>query len=84
MLRFRDDGTFTIVQFADMHIHDDEETNRLTLALVEKVLDEVQPDLVVLTGDTIFGSESKSPGEAAQPRQIYTAAGSGLFPYSFA
>lgn len=64
MLRFRDDGTFTIVQFADMHIHDDEETNRLTLALVEKVLDEVQPDLVVLTGDTIFGSESKSPGEA--------------------
>lgn len=63
-LRFRTDGTFTIAQFTDMHIHDDEETNRRTLRLVERVMDDVKPDLVVLTGDIIYGADCTSPAEA--------------------
>jgi len=54
-LRFRDDGTFRIVQFADVHwtwgIGDDRKSGRLMRA----VLDEEQPDLVVYTGDNITG-----------------------------
>ncbi len=54
-LQFRDDGTFRIVQFADIHwtwgFGDDRKSGRLMRA----VLDEEKPDLVVYTGDNITG-----------------------------
>jgi len=54
-LRFRDDGTFRIVQFADVHwtwgVGNDLKSRRLMRA----VLDEEKPDLVVYTGDNITG-----------------------------
>ncbi|MBE3583308.1 MAG: metallophosphoesterase family protein [Limnochordaceae bacterium] len=56
-LHFRPDGTFTIVQFSDPQ--DNESVNPRTLALMEQVLDTERPDLVVLTGDNISGSECK-------------------------
>ncbi|MCK2027767.1 metallophosphoesterase family protein [Microbacterium sp. SSW1-47] len=52
-LRFRADGTFTVVQFNDTQ--DDEQTDRRTVELIEKVLDQEQPDLVVINGDVITG-----------------------------
>ncbi|MBM7568769.1 metallophosphoesterase family protein [Paenibacillus sacheonensis] len=54
-LRFRSDGTFTIVQFTDMHIKDgiDAEKDVRTLALMERIIAEQRPDLIVLTGDVI-------------------------------
>lgn len=52
-LRFRRDGSFTIVQFNDTQ--DDERIDRRTVELMEKVLDSEKPDLVVLNGDNITG-----------------------------
>lgn len=50
-LRFRADGTFKVVQFNDTQ--DDEQTDRRTVELIEKVLDQEQPDFVVINGDVI-------------------------------
>jgi hypothetical protein len=54
-LRFRSDGTFTIVQFTDMHIKDgiEPEKDAQTLALMEQIIASQKPDLIVLTGDVI-------------------------------
>ncbi|MCK9794490.1 metallophosphoesterase family protein [Isoptericola sp. 4D.3] len=52
-LRFRKDGTYTIVQFNDTQ--DDEKIDRRTLELMRAVLDDERPDLVILNGDNITG-----------------------------
>lgn len=52
-LRFNDDGSFKIVQFTDTQ--DDEDIDPRTVQLIEKILDEEEPDLVVFTGDNIAG-----------------------------
>lgn len=52
-LRFRDDGTFKIVQFNDTQ--DTHTTDERTIALQEAVLDDVRPDFVVINGDVITG-----------------------------
>ncbi|WP_245807260.1 metallophosphoesterase [Krasilnikoviella flava] len=52
-LRFRADGTYTIVQFNDTQ--DDEKIDRRTLELMRAVLDDERPDLVILNGDNITG-----------------------------
>jgi hypothetical protein len=61
-LHFKEDGTFTILQFSDFHdFAFDENTctmrNSLKTGLREYIgsaIDEVGPDFVVLTGDNIF------------------------------
>ena len=63
-LRFRTDGSFTIVQFTDTHFCNGEKEDVRTAALMSQVLDEEQPDLVIFTGDVIGGQSAKSP-EAA-------------------
>ena len=50
-LRFGSDGTFTIVHFTDSQ--DDQEIDPRTVGLMEAVLDDHQPDLVVFTGDNV-------------------------------
>lgn len=50
-LRFRPDSTFTIVQFTDTQ--DDQDMDPRTVRLMEAVLDDVGPDLVVFTGDIV-------------------------------
>ncbi|UEJ81526.1 metallophosphoesterase family protein [Brachybacterium halotolerans subsp. kimchii] len=62
-LRFREDRTFTIVQFNDTQ--DGPHTDRRTTALQEAVLDDVRPDLVVLNGDVIDGRPT-TPREVAR------------------
>ena len=52
-LRFRDDGTFKVVQFNDTQ--DDEMTDRRTVELIEKTLDAESPDFVLINGDVITG-----------------------------
>ncbi|MEU5853519.1 metallophosphoesterase family protein [Saccharopolyspora shandongensis] len=52
-LRFRADGTYKIVQFNDTQ--DDERIDRRTLKLMNAVLDDQRPDLVILNGDNITG-----------------------------
>ncbi|WP_213182168.1 metallophosphoesterase family protein [Desulfosarcina cetonica] len=52
-LRFNDDRSFKIVQFTDTQ--DDEDTDPRTVQLIEAVLDDQTPDLVVFTGDNVTG-----------------------------
>ncbi len=54
-LRFREDGTFKIVQFTDVHWHNGEPADRESEALMAQITAAVQPDLVVLTGDILSG-----------------------------
>jgi hypothetical protein len=56
-LKFKADGTFKIVQFAD--IQDGPDIDPRTISLMNKILDFENPDLVVLTGDNI-DSRSKT------------------------
>lgn len=63
-LRFRQDGTFTIVQFTDTHWHNGEEPDLNTRALIESVLEVERPDLVALTGDVIAGRGCTDPAES--------------------
>ncbi|WP_409342431.1 metallophosphoesterase family protein [Paenibacillus sp. MBLB4367] len=55
-LHFREDGTFKIVQFTDIHWGEKgEEADLQSRRLMELVLDAEKPDLVVYTGDTVYG-----------------------------
>ena len=61
--RFRDDGTFRIAQFTDMHL-DPSKPRRLaesekTFARLERVLTSERPDLVVFTGDVVTGAPAE-------------------------
>lgn len=50
-LRFGPDGMFNIVHFTD--VQDDQEIDPRTARLIEAVLDDQSPDLVVFTGDNV-------------------------------
>lgn len=56
LLRFKDDGTFRIVQFADVHWKWGTGQDRKSKRLMQSVLDAETPDLVVFTGDNITGN----------------------------
>lgn len=62
-LQFNPDGKFKIVQFNDTQ--DDENIDRRTIQLMEKVLDTEKPDFVVLNGDNITGG-CDTPSEMKQ------------------
>lgn len=61
-LRFRPDNTFKIVQFTDTQ--DNQNTDPRTIRLIETVLDDQRPDLVVFTGDNIARHGSTPPTSA--------------------
>lgn len=52
-LKFNENGKFTVLNISD--IQDGYPLNPLTKDYIEKTLDKVNPDLVVLTGDNISG-----------------------------
>ncbi|NEN85275.1 metallophosphoesterase family protein [Paenibacillus elgii] len=60
-LTFREDRTFTIVQFTDVHMKSGGDADRRTLELMEHILEAEQPDLVYFTGDVIEDKECDDP-----------------------
>lgn len=60
-LTFREDRTFTIVQFTDVHMKSGGDADRRTLELMEHVLEAERPDLVYFTGDVIEDKECDDP-----------------------
>ncbi len=56
VLKFGDDGKFTILQFAD--IQDGYPLMTITKKLIKDTIAKVQPDLIVLTGDNISGGST--------------------------
>lgn len=64
-LKFRADGTFTIVQATDLHLENMEPADRQTLTLLGGILDTERPDLVAFTGDFVSGYAAKKPLDTA-------------------
>ncbi|MCY9663906.1 metallophosphoesterase family protein [Paenibacillus alginolyticus] len=67
-LKFRDDGTFVIVQFSDVEFLDefdyDPETPKYdsqTRALMERIIEAEKPDLIVFAGDVIASNRARDP-----------------------
>ncbi|SEO52110.1 metallophosphoesterase family protein [Paenibacillus sp. OV219] len=60
-LSFRNDGTFKIVQFTDLHWSSGALLDMRTHALMQEVLQEEKPDLVVFTGDIVYANYSEDP-----------------------
>ncbi|XEC93986.1 metallophosphoesterase family protein [Paenibacillus tarimensis] len=80
-LTFRNDGTFTIVQFTDMHIGDgkdeEKEWDTKTNELVIRVVETERPDLIVLTGDMIWSEGVRDPA-ASFRRAIAPVTATGI------
>ncbi|OCT11357.1 metallophosphoesterase [Paenibacillus pectinilyticus] len=71
-LTFREDRTFTITQFTDLHWIDGRTEDQQTLRLMEEVLDAEQPDLVVFTGDIIYtGPVADGEHHCEEPLQAF-------------
>lgn len=60
-LQFREDGTFKILQFTDVHMKSGGEKDEKTLALMGTILDAEQPNLVFFTGDVIEDTSCDDP-----------------------
>ena len=54
-LPYRADGTFTLLQFTDTHYIAGDARSERALACVKDALEGVKPDLVIHTGDIVFG-----------------------------
>ncbi|OPH57710.1 metallophosphoesterase [Paenibacillus ferrarius] len=58
-LRFREDGTFKIVQFADAEFSNSQAEDEINMnAMMRHILESEKPDLVVYTGDVIASGGS--------------------------
>ncbi|MDD3789206.1 MAG: metallophosphoesterase family protein [Petrimonas sp.] len=58
-LQFRNNGTFKIVQFTDVHYAYGNKKADTTLLNIKRVLDAEKPDMVVFTGDIVTGKPVK-------------------------
>ncbi|MBM7568266.1 metallophosphoesterase family protein [Paenibacillus sacheonensis] len=63
-LCYRGDGTFTIVQFTDLHWQNGEPDDQLTRILMERVLEAETLDLVLFTGDVIYSKNCEDPRQS--------------------
>ena len=54
-LKFRQDHTFKIVAFGDVHWEINNDKNALTFKVMDTILEAEKPDLVIYTGDNCFG-----------------------------
>ena len=72
-LRFHDDGTFRVLQMAD--IQDGPEVNRDTIRMIEAAINEAKPDLVVIkSAGTIPRTSTRScAGAARTPAHAYVS-----------
>lgn len=67
-LRFRDDGSFKIVQYTDIHWQNGDSTDQQSGELMKLVAHAESPDLIVLTGDMLSGGSCNDA--AVSLRQI--------------
>ncbi|MGM9803726.1 MAG: metallophosphoesterase family protein [Muribaculaceae bacterium] len=59
-LKFGTDGQFKIVQLTDVHWNPSKQSSELAEENIINALDAERPDLVVITGDVIFGTPAKT------------------------
>lgn len=63
-LQFREEGTFTIVQFTDIHWQNGEPADLESRELMTDILEREEPDFVIFTGDIIHSERSRNPESA--------------------
>lgn len=67
-LRFRQDGTFKVMQLTDIHYTDDDETDHDSVRQIREWIAAEKPDLVMVTGDAVYGTDNlKNIGKAMAP-----------------
>ncbi|MFX3647765.1 MAG: metallophosphoesterase family protein [Paenibacillus sp.] len=74
-LFFRENGTFKIVQFTDLHWKDGRPEDIRTRQLMKTIVEAEQPDLVVFTGDVIYTGPVDQGNKACEhPEQAFREA----------
>lgn len=63
-LHFKSNGTFKIVQFTDTEFCEPDEEELQMKAMMKRILEKEQPDLVIYTGDVIASNKSPNPIQA--------------------
>ncbi|MHA2857273.1 metallophosphoesterase family protein [Paenibacillus lautus] len=63
-LHFKSNGTFKIVQFTDTEFCEPDEEELQMKAMMKRILEKEQPDLVIYTGDVIASNKSPNPVQA--------------------
>ena len=58
-LKFNKDGKFKIVQFTDVHYIHNNPKSAISVERINEVLDAEKPDLVLFTGDVIYGKPAE-------------------------
>jgi len=58
-LKFNADGKFKIVQFTDIHYIHNNPKSAVSIERINEILDAEKPDLVMLTGDIIYGKPTE-------------------------
>ena len=61
-MKFREDGTFKFLNFSDLLVDDSSEDWLQTQGLIERVLNQEEPDLIILTGDIVKRLDSYEYG----------------------
>jgi 3',5'-cyclic AMP phosphodiesterase CpdA len=79
-LTFRDDETFTIVQFTDIHWTIANQADLKSRALMQEIIEAERPDLVILTGDLISAAACDNPLQAI--RAVVSAVEAGHTPWA--
>lgn len=59
VLKFNKDGKFKIVQFTDVHFIKGNPKSDISIERIDEILDVEKPDLVLFTGDIIFGKPAE-------------------------
>lgn len=59
ILRFNEEGKFKIVQFTDTHFEYNTPQSDTVLTIIQTVINEEKPDLVVITGDVVCSKETR-------------------------
>ena len=78
-LPYRADGTFTVVQFTDTHYITGDPRSERALECVKEALEGVKPDLVIHTGDILFGKP-----DLQSAREILTPLADSGIPWAVA
>lgn len=65
-LKFREDGTFKMLQLTDLHVSGDDNhpDDAKTLSLIDETIQVEKPDLLVYSGDVIWSEGIKDPAKS--------------------
>ena len=71
-LRFKEDGSFRILQLTDIHYTEDDERDHRTVALMRDLISREKPDFIITTGDTVYGEKNMEYGNCRGVLDIMT------------